>query len=60
MCRWSHDDVDTLEDISRMVFQLALDVFDDIERGVRSEGKSYHLKEMLEEVINIKLLFYTT
>lgn len=53
MCRWSPDGVDTLGDISRTVFKLMLDVFDEIERGVRSKGSSFHLKEMLEEVINI-------
>ncbi|AEE83258.1 Terpene synthase metal-binding domain [Arabidopsis thaliana x Arabidopsis arenosa] len=48
--RWSPDGIDTLEDISRSVFKLMLDVFDDIGKGVRSEGSSYHLKEMLEEL----------
>ncbi|XP_023635454.1 (Z)-gamma-bisabolene synthase 2 isoform X2 [Capsella rubella] len=47
--RWSPDGIDTLQDISRIIFKLALDVFEDIERGVRSEGCSYHSKEMLEE-----------
>lgn len=58
MCRWSPDGVDTLEGISRVVFKLMLDVFNDIERGVRSEGGSYHLKEMLEEVTNITQFSY--
>ncbi|KAG7543166.1 Terpenoid cyclases/protein prenyltransferase alpha-alpha toroid [Arabidopsis thaliana x Arabidopsis arenosa] len=48
--RWSPDGIHTLQDISRILFKLALDVFDDIERGVRSEGCSYYLKEMLEEL----------
>ncbi|XP_056846600.1 (Z)-gamma-bisabolene synthase 2-like [Raphanus sativus] len=46
--RWSPNDVHTLDDLSRLVFQLSLDVFDDIEKGVRSQP--YHLKEMLEEL----------
>ncbi|KAL9286652.1 (Z)-gamma-bisabolene synthase 1 [Arabidopsis thaliana] len=50
MCRWNHDGIHTLEDISRIIFKLALDVFDDIGRGVRSKGCSYYLKEMLEEL----------
>lgn len=58
MCRWSPNDVHTLEDLSRLVFQLSLDIFEDIERGVRSQGKPYHLKEMLEEVITTMILFY--
>jgi len=37
-----------------------LDVFDDIGKGVRSEGSSYHLKEMLEEVININQFSYNS
>ncbi|KAG7543170.1 Terpene synthase N-terminal domain [Arabidopsis thaliana x Arabidopsis arenosa] len=48
--RWSPDGVDTLGDISRTVFKLMLDVFDEIESGVRSKGSSFHLKEMLEEL----------
>ncbi|AEE83260.1 terpenoid synthase 13 [Arabidopsis thaliana] len=48
--RWNHDGIHTLEDISRIIFKLALDVFDDIGRGVRSKGCSYYLKEMLEEL----------
>ncbi|XP_010435292.1 PREDICTED: (Z)-gamma-bisabolene synthase 1 isoform X2 [Camelina sativa] len=48
--RWSPDGVDTLEGISRIVFKLMLDVFDDIETGVRSKGSSYHLREMLDEL----------
>ncbi|EFH39405.1 hypothetical protein ARALYDRAFT_332992 [Arabidopsis lyrata subsp. lyrata] len=48
--RWILDGVDTIGDISRTVFKLMLDVFDEIERGVRSKGSSFHLKEMLEEL----------
>ncbi|VVB05221.1 unnamed protein product [Arabis nemorensis] len=33
--RWSPDEVDTLEEMSRLVFQLTLDVFDDIERELK-------------------------
>lgn len=56
MCRWSPNGVHTLDDLSRLVFHLSLDVFDDIEKGVRSQP--YHLKEMLEEVITTMVLFY--
>jgi len=55
--RWAPDDaMDTHPDYLKVVFKFILNAFEECEKELRPQGRSYSLEQTKEEVINQTLI----